>query len=153
MELGLRRLSNSAEMSPEDEKVFCEAAKIEFCQLREDWGDEVEEEAEPGDYLRDVIRDSEQVYSLMRDDETVGVVALRTRADQLKIEYLVVKQDCRRQGIGRQALRAIEILATEKGHSAVGLESIKKAEGFYENAGYQKIPSGYCLTRFVKVLR
>lgn len=69
-----------------------------------------------------------------------------------EIAGLVVCQDFRRIGIGKQLLLKAEEWAGSKGSSAVNLRSNivrKDAHLFYENLGYQKIKTQYTFRKIL----
>ncbi len=58
------------------------------------------------------------------------------------IDAIYVQPYCVRQGIGLKMLRALEVIALERGLTAIALDASLNAIDFYRNAGYVFVNEG-----------
>jgi GNAT superfamily N-acetyltransferase len=97
------------------------------------------------EFIAGVLRQQQQHgYELIAafDPGIVGVLGMRpvhtlARGWHLHIDDLVVSQDQQKRGIGRALLSFAETDAKSKGMTALFLDSVKDAMGFYENCGFR----------------
>ncbi|WJI38119.1 MULTISPECIES: GNAT family N-acetyltransferase [Mesorhizobium] len=74
------------------------------------------------DSLRDKAR-LETGFVALDGDRIVGCVFAIERTDDFYVGKLAVEPDCQGQGIGRQLMRAVEILALDRGKTALELQT------------------------------
>ncbi len=80
-----------------------------------------------------------QIALLIRDEEgrSVGGLWGRVAYEWLHVEYLVVPQELRGEGLGRELMQRAEQMALESGCIGVWLDTLAfQARGFYEKLGY-----------------
>ncbi|MEO9040747.1 MAG: GNAT family N-acetyltransferase [Gallionella sp.] len=95
------------------------------------------------DFITQVLRQKQSGYELIAafDPEIVGVLGMRpvhtlARGWHLHIDDLIVSQKRRKQGIGHALLSFAETDAKHRGMSAIYLDSVKEALGFYQDFGF-----------------
>lgn len=71
------------------------------------------------------------------DDKPVGTGRIRWVDDLGKLERICILEAYRKFGLGKVIIKALEIIAEEKGISKVKLHGQTHAEGFYHKLGYQ----------------
>ena len=104
---------------------------------------ELRDKLEIADFIAQVLRQQQSGYELIAafDPEIIGVLGMRpvhtlARGWHLHIDDLVVSQKRRKQGIGRALLSFAEADAKHRGMSAIYLDAVKDAFGFYQDFGY-----------------
>ncbi len=92
--------------------------------------------------------DSQPIACFLREGHTVIAGATgRTEYLRLFINYLWVKETIRRQGVGQEALRRIEIAAAERGCQDALIETLSDNNAdFYHGLGYRPVAT---IPRFV----
>lgn len=71
------------------------------------------------------------------DDKPVGTGRIRWVDDLGKLERICILEPYRKFGLGKVIIKALEIIAEEKGITKVKLHGQTHAEGFYHKLGYQ----------------
>jgi predicted GNAT family N-acyltransferase len=74
---------------------------------------------------------------VLRRDAVVATCRLRFPPGKCKLERMVVEQNLRRTGIGRELLAEAEREAERQGSTQVVLHAQREAEGFYAACGYR----------------
>ncbi len=74
---------------------------------------------------------------VLRRDAVVATCRLRFPPGKCKLERMVVEQNLRRTGIGRELLAEAESEAERQGATQVVLHAQREAEGFYAACGYR----------------
>jgi len=71
------------------------------------------------------------------DDKPVGTGRIRWVDDLGKLERICILESYRKFGLGKVIIKALEVIAVEKGITKVKLHGQTHAKGFYEKLGYQ----------------
>jgi predicted GNAT family N-acyltransferase len=72
-----------------------------------------------------------------RDNAIAACLVLKPQSQkQLKMRQLAVREDCRRQGVGRALVSYAESFAKDHGYEEIVLHARETALGFYEKMGY-----------------
>ncbi len=87
-------------------------------------------------------------YVWEQEGRVLGYCNLRVLAGEGEIERIAVHPDCRRLGLGRKMMEAMEAYASARGVSAVSLEVRKSnaaARNLYESCGFaaEAVRKGY----------
>ena len=88
------------------------------------------------------VAESEPLNLYVEDDsgELMAGLVAETFGNWLEIEYLFVKEDLRRQGIGSQLLQQAESEAKKRNCRSVFVNTYQfQAPTFYQNHGYKEV--------------
>lgn len=97
------------------------------------------------------IQEITDLVALGSDGEVVGCVSLWCeqrfhKAEKLgRVTDLIVREDCRRQGVGTKLVKAAIEEAKRHGCASVVLQSTERALPFYASLGFQQQPKSYDL--------
>ena len=89
---------------------------------------------------RDCLDGECRHFLITRGGQDIGAVRCLPQADgTLRLQRFCIRRDCRGQGAGRQTLREVEERFRREGFSAVALDAICSAQGFYTACGYETV--------------
>ena len=95
-----------------------------------------EQGVDPGEELDDLDAESSQIVALHESD-VIATCRLRYLEEAVcKLERMVVKRRCRKQGVGASLVAGAEAEAREHGASTMVLNAQRRAEAFYAANGY-----------------
>ena len=88
----------------------------------------------------DVVLDYEEFCFTAENEEgeIIGVVTGKAYYDEVHVDDLIIDENYRRKGIGRELIRTIEDAYRDKGYSFITLSTFGfQAPDFYKKLGYQ----------------
>ncbi|HET9111733.1 MAG TPA: GNAT family N-acetyltransferase [Ktedonobacterales bacterium] len=97
------------------------------------------------DVCADVARGHRRLLAALRDGELLGSVQLDLPTKQnarrrAEVQKLMTHRLARRQGVGRELMRAIEQVAYDEGRTLLVLDTAgTEAERLYRSLGYQEV--------------
>ena len=132
--------SNITIRAPATEEEFAQVWELRYKILREPWQQSRGSERSPED-------DTQTHLAAFEDDKTVIATA---RLDDLgnglaQIRCVAVSPVCQGRGVGSGLMRAMELLAWDKGFTELTLHARPNAVLFYTNLGFSFISPSYNL--------
>ncbi|MDI7742086.1 GNAT family N-acetyltransferase [Lysinibacillus fusiformis] len=85
----------------------------------------------------DTLKSECEHILILDSDNSVGTARLREVAGVGKLERICVLKPFRNLGLGKVIVHELENIAKEKGLKSVKLHGQTRAEGFYQNLGYE----------------
>jgi len=85
----------------------------------------------------DTLKSECEHILILDSDNSVGTARLREVAGVGKLERICVLKPFRNLGLGKVIVHELEKIAKEKGLKSVKLHGQTRAEGFYQNLGYE----------------
>jgi predicted GNAT family N-acyltransferase len=91
------------------------------------------------EYSEDFLNSEKDQHHIgfFKNGEIVGILLLQNLGGgEIKMRQVAVKEEMRKNGIGRRLVEYSEKISAEMGYSKIVLHSRKTAVGFYEKMGY-----------------
>lgn len=124
---------------PDSAKEWADYYYLRWKFLRAPWG-------EPEGSEKDAIEDKTVHRAAFIGKKLVGVARFQVNSpDEGQIRYMAVDENCRKMGIGKKLVAALEKAAIESNVQRIILDARENAVAFYQAIGYKVIADSYLL--------